>query len=345
LSYTFKISDRVVGEGHPCFIIAEIGSNHDHDFEQAKNLIDLAALAGVDAVKFQTFRASSHYSKHTPKFNYLKGVDTYDLITSLEIDRDWHRPLKEHAESAGLVFMSSPCDSEAVNEFAELDMDAYKVASFDLPDLQLIEQMASTQRPIILSTGMADWMDIQRAVDKVRGQGNKQIALLQCTSLYPAPIDLINLRSISVMKDAFQVVTGFSDHSMGDHICLAAVAMGASILEKHFTLDRSLPGPDHQFAIEPNELKEMIIKIRDIEAAIGDGNKSGPRPQEMEMYEKGRRSLHASQNISRGELIERSMLTIKRPGLGIPPYMIEHVLGRKALQDIKEDEWLTWDMF
>jgi sialic acid synthase SpsE len=223
-------------------------------------------------------------------------------------------------------------------------MEAFKVASFDLPDQKLIEQMAQTNRPLILSTGMADWMDIQRAVDIIRKHGNDQIALLQCTSLYPAPPELCNLKSMSVMKQAFQTVTGYSDHTEGDHACIAAVALGASIIEKHFTLDRNLPGPDHKFAIEPDELSELVKKIRDVESAIGDGNKSGPRSQEIEMYNKGRRSLHTARKILKDEVIVESMLTIKRPGLGIPPYMIEQVLGRKASQDIDEDQWLTWEM-
>jgi sialic acid synthase SpsE len=344
LDKTFEISGRKVGDGRPCFIIAEIGSNHNHNFDQAKELIDAAANAGVDAVKFQTFRASSHYSKRTPKFDYLEGASTYDLISSLEIDRSWHRPLKDYSESVGLIFLSSPCDSDAVSELSDLGMEAFKVASFDLPDQKLIEQMAQTNRPLILSTGMADWMDIQRAVDIIRKHGNDQIALLQCTSLYPAPPELCNLKSMSVMKQAFQTVTGYSDHTEGDHACIAAVALGASIIEKHFTLDRNLPGPDHKFAIEPDELSELVKKIRDVESAIGDGNKSGPRSQEIEMYNKGRRSLHTARKILKDEVIVESMLTIKRPGLGIPPYMIEQVLGRKASQDIDEDQWLTWEM-
>lgn len=338
------IGERLVGAGAPCFLIAEIGSNHNQDLDQAYRLIDAAVAAGVDAVKFQSFRAADHYSKRTPKFGYLGGLDTYKLIESLELERSWHQPLKAYTESAGLVFLSSPCDRDAVAELAELGMCAFKVASFDLPDLQLIRQIAETGKPLILSTGMADWMDIQRALDEARKAGNEQLALLQCTSLYPAPVALSNLRAIDVMREAFSVVTGYSDHTEGDHVCIAAVARGAAIIEKHFTLDRSMPGPDHQFAIEPRELTAMVRRIRDVEAALGDGAKAGPRAEEMEMFEKGRRSLHAACSISQGEVISTSMLAIKRPGYGIPPYLVDKVIGRVALRNIEADEWITWGM-
>jgi len=340
----FFIGNSKIGLDHPCFMIAEIGSNHNNDFNQAIKLIDAAAESGVNAVKFQTFRAKDHYSQKAPKFNYLSKYDTFELIKQLEIDRSWHKPLKEYSESLGLVFLSSACDIDAICELDQLGMSAFKVASFDLPDLQLIRQMAKTGKPLILSTGMSDWMDIQRALDVVHSVDNYSVALLQCTSLYPAPINLSNLKSMSIMRRSFNVVTGYSDHTMGDHVCLAAVAMGASIIEKHFTLDRSLSGPDHKFAIEPHELKVMVKKIREIESAIGDGVKNGPRTEENEMYEKGRRSLHVNCNISKGKKIEASMLDIKRPGLGISPFLIDEVIGRYANCDIEQDQWLTWDM-
>jgi sialic acid synthase SpsE len=336
--------NRRIGDGQPCFIIAEIGSNHNHDFAIATRMIDAAADAGVDAVKFQTFRADQHYSRHAPGFSYLNNCSPYDLIRSLEIDRSWHAPLKRHSESRGLVFFSSPCDVEAIDELAALGVPAYKVASYDLTDLALIRHMAATGRPVLLSTGMADWMDIQRAVDACRQQGNERIVLLQCTSLYPAPARLSNLRAIPVMREAFGVLTGYSDHTDGDHVCGAAVALGACLVEKHFTLDRTMAGPDHSFAIEPSELAGMVRRIRDVEAALGDGAKTGPRPEEREMFEKGRRSIHAASRIAKGQIITPAMLTSKRPGLGIPPHLIDVVVGRSARVDIDADQWITWDM-
>jgi len=252
-----------------------------------------AADAGVDAVKFQTFRAQSHYSKHAHGFSYLNNCNTFALIKSLEIDRSWHAPLKEYAESRNLVFLSSPCDIEAIDELNQLGSPAFKVASFDLSDLALIRNVARTGRLVMLSTGMADWIDIQRAVDACRQEVNDKIVLLQCTSLYPAPVHLSNLRAMNVMRDAFGVLVGYSDHTEGDHICLAAVVMGACMIEKHFTIDRTLPGPVHPFAIEPSSLKQMMQRLREVEVALAEGAKAGLRSEEREMFEKGRRSIHA----------------------------------------------------
>lgn len=335
---------RRIGPGEPCFFIAEIGSNHNHDLGLARELIDVAAEAGVDAVKFQTFRARSHYSKYAPGFTYLQGQNTFNLIESLELNRAWHAPLQEYAKSKGLVFMSSPCDIEAIDELHKLDVPVMKVASFDLTDLALIRHMARTQRTVILSTGLADWMDIQRGVAVCREEGNEKIVVLQCTSLYPAPPRLSNLAAIGTISAAFNVHTGYSDHTEGDHVCLAAVALGARAIEKHITLDRNLPGPDHAFAIEPGPLRELMRKLRDVEAAAGDGAKAGPRPEEVEMFQKGRRSLHAARRIAKGTTITADMLTSKRPGLGIPPHLADVVLGRKAAVDIEEDHWITWEM-
>ena len=339
-----RIGKRRVGEGSACFVIAEIGSNHNHDFDLARRLIDAAAAGGVDAVKFQTFRASQHYSRKTPGFAYLDNTDTYELIRSLELDRTWHGPLKSHAESQELEFLSSPCDPEAVAELHALGMAAYKVASFDLPDTGLIQLMARTGQPVILSTGMADWMDIQRGVDACRDAGNDQVVLLQCTSLYPAPANLSNLRAMDAMRLAFGCIVGYSDHTLGDHVPLAAVTLGARVIEKHFTLDRQLPGPDHAFAIEPDELKMMMQRLRDVESALGDGVKAGPRAAEIEMFEKGRRSIHARTVIAKGTVITDEMLIVKRPGLGIPPALRAHVVGRTARRDIEADQWITWEM-
>jgi sialic acid synthase SpsE len=338
------IGGRKVGDGHPCFVIAEIGSNHNQDFDLACKMIDAAAQSGVDAVKFQTFRASSHYSKKSPSFGYLNGVNTHDLIRSLELDRSWQADLKRHAEKCGVIFFSSPCDSEAILGLASLDVPAYKVASFDLTDDVLISEMAALGKPLILSTGMATWADIQFAVDASRFVKNYQLILLQCTSLYPAPVRLSNLNAMASMRSVFGTLVGYSDHTMGEHISLAAVTMGACVIEKHFTLDRALPGPDHAFAIEPQEMLDLIKKIRDIEAAFGDGIKNGPRHEELEMAEKGRRSLHARVPISAGQVINEGMLVAKRPGLGISPMLKANVIGRVARENIDEDQWITWDM-
>lgn len=336
--------EKWIGDEQSCFIIAEIGSNHNNDFTLAKNLIDAASEAGVDAVKFQTFKAQHHYSTLSPGFSYLGNCSIYDLIKKMELDRSWHAPLKEYAESKNLIFLSSPCDIEAIDELEKIGCFAYKVASFDITDLDLITSMAKTGKIIILSTGLANWMDIQHAVNACRSVGNNKVILLQCTSLYPAPVHLSNLRSIQTMRKVFGLLTGYSDHTEGDHTCLAAVTMGACVIEKHFTLDKTLPGPDHPFAMEPGPLKEMVKRIRDIESAIGDGMKTGPRPEEQEMFEKGRRSLHARCYISKDQVITQDMIVTKRPGFGIEPYMKDIIIGRIAKTDIAEDQWITWEM-
>lgn len=342
---TLKIQDREIGDGHPCYVIAEIGSNHNQDWDLALRMIDAAAEAGAHAVKFQTFKAEKHVSKFAKMPSYLmEGESIQDLLKTLELNREWHGPLQKHALERGVHFFSSPCDFDAVNELAAIGAPAMKVASFDLSDLGLIRHIASKQVPVILSTGLADWMDIQRAVDACRSAGNPDIVVLQCTSLYPAPVDLSNLRAMASIRQAFGVLTGYSDHTLGDTVTCAAVAMGACVIEKHFTLDRGLPGPDHSFAMEPHEFAEMMKRIRDIESALGDGFKTGPRGPEKEMAEKVRRSIHAAREIAEGEVIDYEMISVKRPGKGIPPYLVDQVVGRKARQRIPADHWIEWSM-
>ena len=340
----FEIRNRPVGENHPSFVIAEIGSNHNQDYDLARRMIDAALGAGADAVKFQTFKAEKHVSSRALSPSYLKEKNIQALLRSLELNRDWQEGLRRHAEDAGGIFFSSPCDFDAVDSLEEISAPAHKVASFDLTDTDLIDYIAKTGKPVILSTGLANWMDIQRAVDTVRARNNQKLVLLQCTSLYPAPNHLSNLKAMDTMRGAFDVLTGYSDHTLGDTVVCAAVARGACMIEKHFTLDRGLPGPDHNFAMEPAEFREMMKRIRDIEGALGDGQKHGPRPEEAEMADKVRRSLHAARMIKAGEIITSEMLCIKRPGHGLPPFLREYVIGRKATRDIEADEWITWEM-
>jgi len=342
------IEKSLIGSGRT-YVIAEIGSNHNQDLGLAKELIDAAADAGVDAVKFQAFRAVTHYSRHAPDFSYLKKQkftrSTYDLIASLEINPAWHASLMKHARKRKVAFLSSPCDAASVDQLGRLGMPAFKLASFDLPALTLIRHMARYGRPLIFSTGMASYSDIERAIAAAREKRYIPIVLLQCTSLYPAPVELSNLHAMRQMAQAFDVPVGYSDHTMGEHICLAAVALGACMLEKHFTLNRKMKGPDHSFAIEPDELKAMVGHVRDVETARGDGLKNGPRPAEMEMFKKGRRSLHVTRSLRAGDAVGTRDLCIKRPGLGIPPFQLESVVGLRLTRDVEADHWLTWEDF
>jgi len=337
-----RIGDKIVGHDEPCFIIAEAGSNHNGSLEQAKKLVDVAAEAKADAVKFQIFKAESLYSKYTPEFSYLKGQNTYELIKSIETPREWIKELAEYCKSKNIIFFASPFDFEAI-DILDKYVPAFKIASFEITDLELLKYAAEKGKPMIISTGMANLGEIEDAITAIRSVGNENIILLHCNSLYPTPVGIANLRAIETMRTAFKVPVGFSDHTLGIHIPIAAVAMGACMIEKHFTLDRTLPGPDHSFAIEPDELKEMVRCIREVEKAKGSGIKEKSDLESEEMYVKARRSIHAKVDIPKGTKITRDMLIIKRPGYGIKPKFIDMVVGREAKKDIREDEWVTWD--
>jgi sialic acid synthase SpsE len=343
-----KLADRPVGPGHPCYVIAEAGANHDRDFDVARRLIDAAADAGCDAVKFQTYSGRSLYSTKTPRFDYLGELgDTpvHELLEAIALPRDWQPRLAAHCHDRGIHFFSSPFDHEAIDELDALDVPAFKIASFEIVDLPLIAYAASKHRPLIISTGMASLGEIEDAIAAARDGGTDDICLLQCASLYPAPPATMNLRAIATMRTAFQVPVGLSDHTLGTHIAPAAVAMGANLVEKHFTLDRSRSGPDHSFAAEPNELAELVRQIRDVEAALGDGSKCGPSSEEaVEMYTKARRSVVAACAIPAGTTITRAMLTVKRPGFGVKPKFIDVLVGRVSRFDIDEDDVVTWEM-
>ena len=343
------VSGRPVGPGHPCYVIAEAGSNHNRDLDVARKLIDVAADAGADAVKFQTYSGRTLYSTHTPRFDYLDdelaAKPAHELLDEIALPRDWQPILAEHCRDRDIEFMSSPFDRQAVDELDALDVGAFKIASFELVDLPFIRYAASRKRPLILSTGMANLAEIDEALTAAREAGCEEVALLQCASLYPAPAHVMNLRSIPAMQAAFGVPVGLSDHTLGTHVAVAAVALGACIVEKHYTLDRGMHGPDHSFAAEPHELRDLVAHIRDAEAAFGDGVKRGPSEEESEeMYAKARRSVVAATRIPEGATITAEMLTVKRPGFGVKPKYIELLVGRVAQTTIEEDDIVTWDM-
>jgi len=339
-----KILCRLIGESEPIFIIAEAGSNHNQDLDTAKKLIDAASEAKADAVKFQTYSAETLYSRKTPEFSYLKGQNVHDLVKSIELPGAWQQELAEYADKKGIIFLSTPFDYAAVDELGAIGVPAFKFASFEITDLELLKYTASKQKPMIVSTGMANLGEIEDAINAIRSAGNNDIVLLHCNSLYPTPPEVVNLRAMETMREAFKLPVGFSDHTLGIHISLAAAAMGACVIEKHFTLDRTLPGPDHSFAIEPDELKEMVRCVREIEKAKGSGIKERSELESEEMYVKARRSIHANVDIPKGVKMTREMLVVKRPGYGIKPKFIDIVVGREANKDIKEDEWITWEI-
>ena len=338
-----KINNKFIGENNPCYIIAEAGSNHNGSLKQAKKLIDVAVEAKADAVKFQLYKAETLYSKYTPEFSYLKGKNPYELIKSIETPREWIKELVDHCKKNNIDFLASAFDFEAVDLLNKY-VSAFKTASVEIVDLELIKYTAEKGKPMIISTGMANLGEIEDVINAIKSIGIEKIILLHCNSLYPTPTEIVNLKAMETMKNAFKIPIGFSDHTLGIHIPIAAVAMGACVIEKHFTLDRTLPGPDHSFAIEPDELKEMVRFIRDVENAQGEGIKEKSELESEEMYIKARRSIHAKVDIPKGVKITRDMLIIKRPGYGIKPKFIGLVMGRETKKDIKEDEWITWDM-
>jgi len=335
--------DRSIGENEPVFIISEIGSNHNRDKELAYKLIDMSVDAGADAVKFQIYSAETLYSRDTPMHS---GYDRplWELIKDIETPREWIPELKEYCDDSNIIFFATPFDFRAVDELDSAEVDLYKIASFELVDLPLIEYTAKKGKPTIISTGLADMEELDDAYRSFKKTGNDKLIFLQCASIYPSVPEIMNLRAMETMGRAFGVPVGLSDHTPGIHISLAAVAMGGSVIEKHVTLDRRMKGPDHAFAIEPNELKNLVRQTREIESAMGSGRKTGPSVKEMEYYEKARRSIHAKTKISCGEVITEDKLIMKRPGYGIRPKYIDFIVGRRAKEEISEDQWITLDM-
>ncbi|MFX1256290.1 MAG: N-acetylneuraminate synthase family protein [Promethearchaeota archaeon] len=344
---TFKIRDKEIGLDNPVFIIAEAGSNHNRDMKQAKKLIEIAAEVEADAVKFQTYSAETLYSKKTVTPEYLEDKmeqkSVWQLIKDIELPREWQGELADYSRSHGLIFLSTPFDHQAIVELEELNVLAYKIASFEIVDLLFLKEIARTKKPIILSTGMANMGDIEDAINAIKEIGNNDIALLHCAINYPPPFEDLNLKAIKTLMQAFQVPVGYSDHTMSTYLPSVCVALGACLIEKHYTISRSLSGPDHKFALEPNELKLMIKNIRETEIALGSPIKKLSE-SEKNLFELARRSIIAKRKIPQGKVIEQEDIIIKRPGYGIPPKFLDIVVGRTAMKDIDEDDIITWDM-
>jgi sialic acid synthase SpsE len=346
LRASFQIGGRTVGGGEPCYVIAEAGANHNRDLGLARELIDAAADAGADAVKFQTYSGASIYSSKTPQFEYLKDDRSpQELLEAISLPREWQPQLAEHARERGIHFFSSPFDHDAVDQLAAVGVPAMKIASFEIVDLPLIRKAAATGIPLILSTGMAVYGEIEDALGAVAAEGNDTVALLRCASVYPSAPEIMNLRAMDTVRRAFGVPVGLSDHTTGLSVPAGGAALGMELLEKHFTLSREMEGPDHAFALEPDELKAMVTAVREVEAALGNGRLEGPSEAEAkEMYSLARRSIVAASDIPAGTEITREMLTTKRPGYGIAPKHLEVVVGRPARVDIEADDVLTWEM-
>jgi N-acetylneuraminate synthase len=342
----FKIGQREIGPGRPAYIIAELSANHNGRFEQAAALIHAAMECGADAVKLQTYTADTiTLRSDRPEFRVGGGTlwdgrTLHDLYGEAYTPWDWQPKLKKVADELGIDLFSTPFDPTAVDFLEKMGVPAHKIASFELVDLPLIEKIARTGKPIIMSTGMATLAEIAEAVDTIRRAGNEQLALLKCNSAYPAPPEEMNLRTIPHLAEAFGVPAGLSDHTLGIAVPVAAVALGACIIEKHFTLSRAEPGPDSAFSLEPSEFKAMVEAVRTAEKAVGKVHYGISGKDEVSRT--FRRSLFVVSDVRAGELFTAENVRSIRPGHGLPPKHLPEVLGRRAARNISRGTPLCW---
>jgi len=344
-----KIGDRWIGEGEPTFIVAELGTNHNQDIKTAKKLIDIAAEANVDGVKFQIYHPTDVVHKGIEVKEYgLEGIYREKFMWEvfqnyLMTPREWFPDILEYVDSKGLVAIATVSCKDCAQFMFDNDIAAFKVASMDLTHLPFLRQLAEFGKPIILSTGMGTLAEISEAVDTIKESGNTDLILLHCVSNYPAEYAELNLSNIKMLINAFNVVVGFSDHTMTPLSSAIAVALGAKVIEKHITLDRNTKGPDHPFALEPDGLRDLVSMIRETEKAVGTSSRSISE-KEMKKRALYRRSLVAKEYIRKGEKITSDKVQITRPGSGIEPKFLDIVTGREAKKDIEKNTIITWEM-
>lgn len=326
------------------FIIAEAGVNHNGSLELAKALIDVAVLAGADAVKFQTFKANKLVSKTAEKADYQKKTtdaeeSQYEMIKKLELDEAAHYELISYCKTKNILFLSTPFDHESIDLLVNLGMEIFKIPSGEITNLPHLRHIGSLKKSVILSTGMANLDEIGDALDILiaSGASKEQITVLHATTEYPCPIEDVNLRAMHTIAETFRIKVGYSDHTNGIEVPIAAATMGATVIEKHFTLDKAMEGPDHKASLEPSELVEMVRGIRNIEKALGDGIKK-PSPSEVKNMSVARKSIVAGKTIRKGEILNTENITVKRPGNGISPMRWDDILGTKAMKDYSADE-------
>ena len=328
------------------FVIAEAGVNHNGDIEIAKQLIDAASEAGADAVKFQTFQADSLVCRTAKKAEYqLETTDRtetqYDMLKKLELTPQMHRELIEHCIKRNIMFLSTPFDLESIKLLSELGMQIYKIPSGEITNLPYLREIAKQQKKIILSTGMSSMDEVKAAVNVLKNNGTEDITLLHCNTQYPTPISDVNLLAMVKMREETGLPVGYSDHTQGIEVPIAAAALGAEVIEKHFTLDRKMEGPDHKASLEPQELMQMVVGIRKIESALGSKIKQVSE-SEMTNVAIVRKSIVAAANIKRGEKYTEKNLTTKRPATGISPMLWDEVIGKTADRDYKVDEMIEF---
>jgi N-acetylneuraminate synthase len=329
-------------------VIAEAGVNHNGSLDMALRLVDAAAEAGADVVKFQTFKSEEVVTPLAPKAEYQmqttgRSESQLEMIKKLELPGDAFRTIQEHCRTRGIMFLSTPFDRGSADLLEEMGVAAFKVPSGEITNHPFLTYVARKQRPLIVSTGMSNLEEVNSAVEVIYATGNRELVLLHCTSNYPAAAASINLRAMKTLENSFEVPVGYSDHSEGIPIPLAAVALGACVIEKHFTLDRSLAGPDHRASLEPAELRAMVRGIQDVHAALGDGAKI-PMAEELSTAAVARRSLVAAEDLRAGTVLGEHMVAIRRPGTGLAPSELHRLLGLKLKEDVAAGTLFTLEM-
>lgn len=341
--YEIRIGDRVIGEGRAPFVIAELGYNFNTR-DEALRSVDAAAAAGVDAIKVQTFRADTIVSRDVDFPAEAGGVNQWEEFRRYEIDEATHRAIFDRARERGMVPLSTPSHPDDVSLLERVGVDIYKIGSDDLTNLPFLSHVAALGKPVIFSSGMATLSEVDEAIRTFHEAGNRQLVLLQCVSNYPvADPGLLNLRVIETYRRSFPVLVGYSDHSTTLTAAVAAVALGAVVIERHFALDKALPAPDAFFSADPAEMAALVQAVREAHAMLGTGHKA-PAPTERDMRLETRKSVVARRRIPKGSVIADEDIIVKRPGTGIPPRDAHRVVGRTAARDIEADEVITWDM-
>ncbi len=329
------------------FIIGEAGVNHNGNIDLAKKLIDIAVEAKVDAVKFQTFKTEKIIGKFAAKADYQNENTSsresqYEMVKKLELSFESFRELKRYCDEKNIMFISTPDDTDSVDLLAEMQVPFIKVGSTEVTNLEYLKYIAQKKLPIILSTGMSTIGEVEKALEAIYSAQNSNVILLHATTDYPTKETDVNLKAMVTMREAFKIDVGYSDHTLGNEAAVSAVALGAKVIEKHFTIDKNMEGPDHKASMEPNELKDFVNAIRKTEKLLGNGIKQ-PTKREKNMLKDVRRSIVAAKKLEKGTVLSKDMLEFKRPGTGLKPELIDLVIGRKLQRDLEEDELITID--
>lgn len=338
-----------IGPEQPCFIIAEAGVNHNGSLDMALRLVDAALRAEANAVKFQTFVSELVISANAPKAAYQRvttaaAESQLEMVKKLEFPPHVFKEIQSYCNSVGILFLSTPFEEASADVLESLGVPAFKIPSGEITNFPFLEHVARKHRPMIVSTGMADLEEVREAVELIRNSGSAELILLHCVSSYPAKPAHVNLRAMQTLANEFSVPVGFSDHTLGIEIPLAAAALGASVIEKHLTLDKSLPGPDHRASLEPEEFAAMVRGIRTVESALGDGHKR-PSPDELDTASVARKSLVSAHSLGRGTILAKDDIAIRRPGTGLGPALRSELIGRRLSRDVQEGELFEWEMF